>query len=202
MNGIDRIADRIAEDARQEADSILVEARIQAFVITDKYFALAKEESDRLLIAGEEQSKEIIRRAISSAEQEAKQQLLATKQKMISQAFDIALKKLLALPEAEYITLLAQLAANASSTGNEEIILSLKDFNACGERVLKCANQLLASAGKIDNLTLSAEAGLFDGGLVLRSGKVETNCTLDAILRLLKEDLTPEVATVLFSVSY
>ena len=198
MNGIDKIAGKIAEDARQEAASILAEARAQAAEIVDKYAALAQEESGRGIVAGEERAKEILRRAVSAAEQEAKQQLLATKQKMISRAFDIALHKLLALPESEYVDLLARLAAHASSTGNEEIILSSEDLNACGEKVLKSANQLLAKAGKKDHLILSAETGFFDGGLVLRAGQVEKNCALGAILRLLKEDMAPKVAEVLF----
>lgn len=201
MNGIDRIAGKIAEDARQEVDSILAEAKAQAAGIADKYAALAKEESNKLLAAGEERSKEIRRRAVSAADQEAKQQLLATKQKMISRAFDIALQKLLALPENEYVALLARLASEASSTGSETLVLSSKDVKACGDNVLKSANELLVKAGKKGGLTLSAETGPFDGGLMLRSGKVETNCTLDAILRLSKEDLAPEIAAALFPVS-
>jgi len=200
MNGIDKIAGKIAEDARQEADSILAEAKAQAVEIAGKYAALAKEESSKLLAAGEERSKEIRRRAVSAADQEAKQQVLATKQKMISQAFDIALQKLLALPEDEYVNLLARLAAGASSSGSEAVVFSSKDMAACGEKVLKSANELLARAGKKNNLTLAAEAGAFDGGLMLKSGKVETNCTLDAILRLSREDLAPEVAAALFPV--
>jgi len=200
MNGIDKIAGKIAEDARQEADSILAEAKAQAAEIAGKYVALAKEESSRLLAAGEERSKEIRRRAVSAADQEAKQQVLATKQKMISQAFDIAMQKLLALPEDEYVNLLARLAAGASSSGSETVIFSSKDLNAHGDKVLRNANELLARAGKKNQLSLSEEAGAFDGGLMLRSGKVETNCTLDAILRLSREDLAPEVAAALFPV--
>ena len=39
MNGIDKIADKIAEDAKQEADVTLVRARPQAAAIADKYAA-------------------------------------------------------------------------------------------------------------------------------------------------------------------
>jgi len=200
MNGIDKIAGKIAEDAKQEADSILADAKAQAAEIAGKYATLAKEEGSRLLAAGEERAGEIRRRAVSAAEQEAKQQLLATKQKMISQAFDIALQKLLAMPENEYVTFLAQLAASASSNGSEMVVFSSRDLKTCGEKILKSANELLAGVGKKGNLTLSEEAGAFGGGLMLQHGKVETNCTLDAILRLSREDLAPEVAATLFPV--
>ena len=199
MNGIDKIAGKIAEDARRDADSILAEAKAQAAGIANKYAALAKDESDRIIAAGKERTKEILRRAASAAGQEAKQQLLATKQKMISRAFDVALKKLSSLSAKEYVAFLARLAAEASSSGNEEIILSSKDLKACGEKVLDSSNKLLAKAGKKNNLVLSEEPGAFEGGLMLRQGQVETNCTLGAILRLSKEELAPEVAAVLFS---
>jgi len=117
---------------------------------------------------------------------------------MISRAFDRAMQKFLALPEAEYVDLLARLAAGASSTGGEEIILSAKDLKVCGQKILESANHLLTKAGKTGGLFLSVEAGEFDGGLLLRSGKVETNCTLDTIVRLSKEELVPEVTAALF----
>jgi len=198
MNGIDKIAGKIAEDARSEADSILAGARAEAGTIADKYAALAKEEGEKTLAAGRKRAEEIGRRAASMADHEAKLQILATKQDMISKAFDQTMQKLLTLPKAEYVDLLARLACGASSTGSEEIVLSAKDLKTCGNNVLESANYLLAKAGKTDKLTLSAETGNFDGGLLLRSGKVETNCTLDAILRLSKEELVPEVTAALF----
>ena len=198
MNGIDKIAGKIAEDAKSEADSILAGARAEAGAIAKKYAALAKEEGEKILAAGRKRAAEISLRAVSTADQEAKLETLITKQNMISRAFDQALQRLMALPEAEYVDLLARLAAEASSTGSEEIILSSKDLNACGAKVSKSANQLLAKAGKKNKMTLSTETRNFDGGLLLRSGKVETNCTLGVILRLSKDDLAPEVAAVLF----
>ena len=71
MNGIDKIAGKIAEDAKREVDSILAEAKTQAAGIADKYAALAKEESNKLLAAGEERSKEIRRLAVSAADTSA-----------------------------------------------------------------------------------------------------------------------------------
>jgi V/A-type H+-transporting ATPase subunit E len=201
MNGIDKIAKKIALDAKQEADSIMSEAKAQAAEIKKRYAAPAKEEGDRILAAGEERAKEIRRRAVSAAEQDGKQKMLASKQKMIAKAFDVALQKLLDLPQNDYVAFLARLAADASFTGGESIVLSSKDKQACGGMVLERANEFLAKAGKNNNLTLAEEAGDFNGGVLLKSGSVETNCTLDAIMSLSKEDLAPMVAAALFPVS-
>ena len=199
MNGVDKIAGKIAEDAKLEIDAILADAGREAAAIADSSAALAKEESARILAAGREQAGEIGRRAASAADQERKQLLLATKQNMIAKAFAIALDKVRALPEQDYIALLARLAAEASSTGAEALTLSAKDLAGVGQKVLESANQLLAGKGKAGSLTLSPEAGAFDGGLLLKAGDVEVNCSLEAILRLTKEELTFDVATALFS---
>jgi V/A-type H+-transporting ATPase subunit E len=199
MNGIDKIAGRITEDGKQEAEAILAEARKEAGGLTEKYAVQAKEEAEKILAAAKSHAEEIKRRAVGAAEQDAKQQLLATKQDMITKAFDEALKKLLNLPEPEYVDLLARLAVAASSTGSEEIIFSAKDQKACGQKVMDKANQLLKAAGKKGGLTIHAEPRPFEGGLLLKAGDVEVNCTLDTILRLSKEDLTLEVAGILFN---
>ena len=198
MNGIDKIAGMITDDAKREADAILAEAKAEADAAVEKYAILAKEESDRVLAAGRVQAEEIRRRAASTADQEAKQQYLAVKQGMISRAFDEAFQKLSALPEVEYISLMAKLAFTASSTGSEEVIFSPEDQKGPGQRILDSANQLLINAGKKGALTISAETGSFKGGFLLKAGDVEVNCTLDTILRLSKEDLTLDVAQALF----
>ena len=199
MNGIDKIAEKITEDARQGAEAILAEANREIDLIASKYALLAQEEEDRILALGGEQSKEIVRRAASAAEQEAKLRVLGMKQNMIARAFDACLQKLLALPENEYTALLAKLASEALSHGGAaEIILSPKD-QPIGKQVLDLANGMLKQSGKQGSLALSAESREMTGGLVLKSGDVEVNCSLDTVLRLSKEELTHDVAAALFS---
>ena len=92
----------------------------------------------------------------------------------------------------------AQLAARASRTGAEEIILPAGTDKAFGENVTAQANSLLASAGKNGALRLSSETREMRGGLVLRDGSIEVNCSLDAIVDDVRNDLTGKVASTLF----
>lgn len=48
-------------------------------------------------------------------------------------------------------------------------------------------------------LTLSAETREIEGGLILRDGQVEVNCAFETQLRVLREDMTAEVAAILFA---
>ena len=47
-------------------------------------------------------------------------------------------------------------------------------------------------------LTLSGETREMAGGLILRDGQVEVNCTFETQLRVLREEMTAEVAAILF----
>jgi len=199
MNGIEKITGKITEEARKEIEEILANAKEEAKNITFNYEAKAETLRCRIINDGEDQAEEIIRRAKAAAELAARQQMLATKQKMIQKAFDKALEHLLNLPEKEYVNLLGQLAAKAASTGTETVILNEKDHKSFGEQIVKTANELLAKKGSKANLTLAKETRPIQGGLLLKDGDIEVNCTLDSIVSLSKDSLALEVAAALFA---
>ena len=62
------------------------------------------------------------------------------------------------------------------------------------------ANKLSAKvdSAKLEKLTLSSKTAAIDGGVILRSGDVETNCSLALIFSELRERLESEVGRVLF----
>ncbi len=198
MNGIEKITDRIAVDTAQETSAMLSRAKSQAAEITASYAALAESDYQEAVTQGKAQADDRVVRLGGVAQLEARKRRLAVKQEMLSRAFDQALEKLLALPEDSYADLLAKLAADASTTGKEAVILSTKDRARYGKRVVLSANARLEQAGKPASLTLSEEFRDFQGGLYLQEGNVETNCTFPTIVRMLREQMAGEVAQVLF----
>ena len=101
---------------------------------------------------------------------------------MRGRAFVAALNQLSELPDEEYVGLLAGLAAEASSTGREEVILSQKDRARYGKQVVTQANERLGDG----HLTLSVQTRPIRGGLILSDGDVEVNCTFETLVRLLR----------------
>lgn len=198
MNGIEKLTDRIAVDADQEVKAILANAKKQADEITAGYQALGDSEYAQAVEKGKKDAAERVERLGGVAELEARKLRLATKQEMLDRAFDAAQEKLMALPEAEYATLLAHLAADASSTGDEALVLSVQDRPRYGKRVVVAANALLEQSGKNAALTLSEESRDFRGGLYVKNGSIECNCTFPTILRMLREQMAGQVAQVLF----
>lgn len=194
MNGIEKITARIAEDGKAENDALLAQARAQAAEIAAKYQAEAKAAADEILEHGRKSAEARARHLDSTAQMECRKAVLAAKQDVIEEAFQAAHKKLLDLPQAEYVTFLAGLAAKASVTGKEKLIFSADDQAQVGKDVVAAANKKLPAGA----LTLAEETRPMDGGFILSDGAVEVNCTFDTLIRLQRGALAGEVAKVLF----
>ena len=82
----------------------------------------------------------------------------------------------------------------ASVTGEEEILLNPRDREAIGAKLVKAANALLPN-GK---LSLSDETRDIAGGLILRRGSIEANCSAELLVELSQSDLSAKVAEILF----
>lgn len=199
MQGIENITGRIQADAQAEIDRIQADAQAQADKIRAGYTARAQRESADILAKGEKSAQERGARLVSAAEMEARKMTLAAKQEVLDEAFDLALDKLLKLPEDEYIALLAKLAANAARTGHEQIILNQSDRTRFGVKIAAQANELLAAAGRTGELTLAPQSQPIQGGLLLSDGAVDINCALETLVRLSRTEVTGEVSKLLFA---
>ena len=227
MNGIEKITGQIGADAQKEIDALLQQAREQAAEITSRYEAQARAQAEAILSRGERDAAARKERLVDAARLEGRKALLQAKQDMVGRAFDLALEKLSSLPEEEYVALLARLAVSAARTGREQVILSQRDRSRYGKQVVTRANELLARevaprlpeeltssrAGAVLDkvvarstavlagmgmLTLAEETRPMAGGLVLRDGRVETNCSFEALIYLQRDALSAQVAKVLF----
>ena len=227
MNGIEKITQRMEDDAQREINEILTAARAQAEEIARRSREQADRESAAIAARGESAAAEREKRLESMAEMESRKLVLAAKQEVLDEAFTMALEKLCTLPDEEYIELLAALAVKAARTGREKVIFSQKDRNRVGKAVVTRANDALArkvaprlpgdltdtKAGAILDkvvtgasailagtglLTLAEETRPIKGGIILSDGDVETNCTFETLVRLQRENISGEVAKVLF----
>ena len=205
MNGIEKITGQIDADVQKEIDAALDQARAQAKEIEARYESQAQTQGEALRRKGEQDAALRRERLVDVARLEARKTLLAAKQDMVGQAFDLALKKLLELPDQEYIALLAKLAVAASRTGREQVIFSQKDRSRYGKQAVTMANEMLAkkagprAAESAGMLTLAEEARPMAGGLILRDGRVETNCSFEVLIHLQRDALSAEVARALFA---
>ncbi len=198
MNGIEKITARIRADAEAECAAIRAESEARCADIRAENERLAQEQYWKLVREGVKDTEQRVQRMGRTARLEAKKSVLTMKQEAVSRAFDRAKAKIAELPEQDYVAFLAREAAEAAVTGQEEVILSKKDRAAVGAKVVKAANEQLSKKGIAGVLTLSDETREMTGGLILKQGDIEVNCTVDTLLELSRGELAARVAEVLF----
>jgi V/A-type H+-transporting ATPase subunit E len=199
MNGIEKITEKILDDAKKDALRIIKDAEEQAKKIIEKNEEKAQKEKEIIAKTVLQKDKELHKNVIDMAELEGRKKILSTKQKVLDIVFREAFDKLNSLSEEEKVSFLAKMAFEASVTGKEIVILSKQDKELVGEKVVKLSNELLNKAGKKAELVLSNEVRQIEGGLVLKDGDIETNCTYEVIFKDKRNDLATDVAMKVFS---
>ena len=199
MNGLDKIVEHINSRSVAECEEIAESAIIETSRIRDAHVKTEQEEYWKIINAGTEEAKRRLERLSGLAELEAKKQVLAVQQEMLDTLFDRTVDVFLNLPSGDYISFLAKNACKASLTGEEEIILSANDKANIGKQVLAAANSCLKQSGKKAALRLSETTADIKGGLMLSGGDIVADCSLEALVSLHRNALTPFAANQLFS---
>ncbi len=192
MKGTEKIIAHIEADAAAREKEILAAAEQKCAEIKAKFEEQASALYSDKIREGVKACQDFEDGALRISRMEARKSVLAVKQEMVSKSFELAQEKIVNLPEDQYVAFLAKLAKQASGSGDEEIILNSRDRAAIGEKLLKAVN----ADGK--NMKLADETRDIAGGLILRSGSVETNCTVELLVDLCKGELSSQLADLLF----
>ena len=227
MNGIEKITAKIAADAEADVKKLQAETEQKIDALRVQTAAQAAQETRAILARGEKAAAERLERLESAAQMEQRKLELAAKQEVVGEAFEQAVEKLCTLPDKDLIALLTELAVEASTTGREALIFSVKDRARIGKQVVIAANEILvkraapglpdsyadnkvgAFLGKVVNttaavvtgagqLTLSEQTRPMRGGFIMADDNVEVNCTFETLVRMQREQLERDVANVLF----
>ncbi|MBQ5428087.1 MAG: V-type ATP synthase subunit E [Oscillospiraceae bacterium] len=192
MKGTEKIIAHIEADAQAQADAVLGEARQRCEAIKARFDdKAARLYSDRIR-EGVKACQDQEDSALRISRMEARKSVLSVKQEMVEKSFDLAVQQIVALPDEKYTAFLANLVKKAGPAGDEEIILNAADRARVGEALLKAVN---ADGAK---MKLSDETRDIKGGLILRRGSIETNCSVELLVELCRGELSAKLADVLF----
>lgn len=221
VNGLEKITDRIRLDAEARTAVILEQAKAECEKITADSNRRAEEIRRRLTQEAETKATALIAETKSTAQARRNEVVLAEKSRLVEQVFEDAFREILSLDSVKYTELLGGLLAAAifdfcrteaenraiygddEETGEEpfEVILNKKDRDTCGEAVLESVKRRLPGKVPEDalkNLTLSRQMNKMQGGVILRHGPVELNCSFEMLFAQLKRELESEVSGALF----
>ena len=221
INGLNKITDKILSESQEKANKILADAKAECDRINAEYAERADKIRSEISTEAEKGGMEYVARIRSTAATSKRNLLLQTKSDLIDGVFESVLEQTRNLELAKYneiligllsAALLEQIESEETSRtlyGEEEalapesyeILFNQRDRDRCGKLVIEGVQKHLAgkvSAEKLSRLTLATQTVNIDGGLILRCGNVESNCSLSILFAQLRESLESEVARTLF----
>lgn len=219
MTGLEKVIGKIIADAEADAGEILDKARAECEEIKAKYTAETDAEIEKLTDECDRECQALIIRARSSAAMAKRNAILEARAKLLDDAYAAAEKQIKSMNGDQYLDLLCkmlrsslknQLEGEAESLrlyGEDisptayEVVLNSRDRETYGEKLLaayRAGYGSKFSPAVLAKLRLAPDAAPIDGGIILRCGPVETNCSLSMLLAANRRETEAKVSRILF----
>ena len=196
MSNLNNLTSKILKDAEDKKAVILSDAEGEKNKILSKRAGEASIEEKSILERAEREAASRKERIISGAELHARNEKLEAKQKVIKEVFQTSVKELSNCSADDLKGFVKEVILNTKIEGTQNLILNEAGKKAIDEAFVAEINEALVKKATIK---LSDETGKFEGGFILEQNGIEINNTFEALVSSLKDDLSLEVARVLFS---
>jgi len=190
MSGKEKIIVTILDEAKAEAEKIMLEAdkKIADIRSADEKFAREAEAKKNEDIAANDLA--ILSRSRLTAELDVRKAVLQKKQEKLSEAFKKAKEAIFSSDEA-YIAFIGGVIEQYAEDGDEVVVCKADEKRITAALVKKCAEK------KAISLTYRADGGFF-GGIILEGKNCDKNMTLDTIVGEYKKNNENRIADILF----
>ncbi len=192
------IKEKILQDALDEKEKILKEAETKIINLKSKFGkeieSIQREILDRYNQEAGLKEKKIITEAILNS----KKDILSEKQAIIANIFSEVLDRIVGLEDERYLSLLEKLILDNIETGDEIVYIGSQERQAINQKFINTINVKLKSQGKKGNLELSEKRVPIMGGVILGTGEIKKNASLEVILEKIKDEIETELNQFLF----
>jgi len=193
------INEKIISDARIQADKIVTQAEDNANNIIKK----SEKEADNIknIILGKNNQEASLKKSkiLTEANLEARKTILLEKQKIMEGAFNKALESILKLDDKDYRNFIKKLILDNIEKGDDTIFIASSDKNKISKDFIEGINKKLETKGKKGELKLSTSYLPIKGGVIIGSGKVRKNISLELLLKKVREESEIEIGKYLFA---
>jgi V/A-type H+-transporting ATPase subunit E len=197
MTGLEKMVERILEEARTAAREKIEEANSQAAVIledgekeTTRLCGAAAEKTKAALAASEERSQ-------SAIDLMRRTEFLKTKQELIRETLDKACETFCSVEGEEYYRVMEDMAGKFVRPEAGVMLLSPGDYEKAPADFAERIEALAKKAG--GSLRLEKAQVSLDKGFILSYGGIEENCSFKALFADKKDELQDQVSGLLFS---
>jgi len=193
------INEKIISDAKIQADKIIAQAEDKANNIIKKGKKEAENIKNIILHRSKQEASLKKSKILTEANLEAKKIILSEKQKIIEDVFNKASESILKLEDKDYRNIVKKMILDNIETGDETIFIDHSDRDKISESFIEDINKELKSKGEKGELKLSTSYLPIKGGVVIGSGKIRKNISLEFLLKKIREELEIQISKDLFS---
>jgi len=190
---LEKISEKILKDANEYVETLKKEAHVEADKLTSDWNKntekLVKKINGQTFVEAEE----IRKRKLSVANLEIRKMILSVKQDAVNMTILKAIERIANMDRSEYLDFLVKTVKNTQFCEGE-IVLNDKDKNELGAKLIDRLNE----DSETKSFVLSEKTHKDSGGFIISMGNMEINSTIETMVYGIKEDVTPELVSVLF----
>lgn len=190
---IKNITNKILSDAKEKQAEILAKAKQEAEEIVSSKVKEALSSEEHIISKAHEEAETRKNRIIQGAELKVRNQKLTAKHEVIEKTFKYALEALKNLNGAEFLNFLKNAVKSYKITGDGVLRVNPAKHQLITSDVL---NELKSLTGA--NLTIGKALENNQDGFIIEQRGIQINCTFEALVDSLKEDLIFDVTKILF----
>ena len=172
----------ILEDGEAQAEKIRLEAKSKSEEILKNASVQAENNAKEIELAAEGKAQNLNNIASSNASLVARNMILKTKRDEIDATVDGMRDYILSLENGKYFDILYRMAKSVSIE-NGEILLNEKDLSRLPSDFDKKMSEMGIDAA------VSKTPAAISGGFILRNDEVEINCSVDAVIEDIRNDI-------------
>jgi len=191
------------------SEKIISDAKIQA----DKIIAQAEDNSNNIIKKGKKEADNIKNIILYKCNQEAslkkskilteanlgvKKTILLEKQKIMEDVFGKAWESILKLGNKDYHSFIKKLILDNIEKGDETIFIGSPDKNRISKDFIEGINKELKAKDKKGELKLSNSYLPIKGGIIIGSGTIRKNISLELLLKNVREESETQISKILF----
>jgi V/A-type H+-transporting ATPase subunit E len=157
MAGVDKIKEKILQDAEVKTNEILEKARLQAKEVLEKANQKATQRVKEISQKSTHDISDKKRIINSIVELEMRKDILAAKQQSIESVFDKVLERMNNLEDNKYEQIIFDMLMATVESGEEEVVMSEVRSKKLSADFISNVNKSLEAAGKKGQIKISDE---------------------------------------------
>lgn len=197
MAGAEKLIEKIGADAQRDAEKYWHDAEDKKKEMRDKLLRDIEKRKAEIDKMAQDAGIEKKKRMAAVYDLDYRKQLLAAKQEMMKKAKALAMEKLCALSDEDYLALMKKKLIACTADGEGSIAVS-KDEKRLNGAFLKDVNRELKKTVGKGNVKMISDGRDIQGGFVYISDGLEINLSLEAQLSEAWQEVETQVAGVLF----